>query len=248
MAVRRLGLLFVLAFVTPLALFAQQSQDPDFLFSRPRGSLGFRMGMGFPFANSGIFDLVTDQLTLEKRDFRTMSVGGEFNVAVHPRLDIVGSFDYMGSRTPSEVRRFLDESDQPILQETRLTRMPLTAAAKFFIRPRGRSFGSYAWTPSKVVPYVGAGGGALYYRFEQSGDFVDFQDLSIFSDHFYSSGWSPVFFGFGGMELNLSRRLFLDFQIRYERAENDLTADFQGFDPIDLSGMRATGGFFVRFE
>ncbi len=247
MPVRRLGLLFVLAFLVQLAVFGQQD-SPDFLFSDPLGSLGFRMGMNLPFANSEVFDLVTDQLTLEKGDFRALSLGGDLAFVVHPRLEIVGSFEYMRSTTPSEVRDFVDESDQPILQETRLTRIPLTVAAKFFPLPRGRSFGRYAWTPSRVSPYVGAGGGALYYRFQQDGEFVDFQDLSIFEEHFRSQGWSPVIFGLGGLELNLTRRLFLDFQLRYEWAENDLESDFQGFDPIDLSGVRATGGVFVRFE
>ncbi len=248
MAVHRLGLLFVVTFLASLTALAQRSQDPDFLFSKPRGSVGFRMGMNFPFANGGIFDLVTDQLTLEKGDFRAISLGVDVAFVVHDRLEIVGSGEYMRSTAPSEVRDFVDESDQPILQTTWLLRMPLTVAAKFFPLPRGQSFGRYAWTPRRISPYVGAGGGALFYRFEQDGDFVDFQDLSIFEDRFRSSGWSPVVFGFGGLELNLTKRLFLDFQLRYEWAENDLGSDFRGFDPIDLSGLRATGGISVRFE
>jgi len=40
----------------------------------------------------------------------------------------------------------------------------------------------------------------------------------------------------------------VDFQVKYEWAENDLGIDFRGFDPIDLSGVRATGGFFMRFD
>jgi len=204
--------------------------------------------MNLPFANSGVFDLVTDQLTLEKADFRSFSFGGELAFTIHPRLDIVASVEYMGSRTPSEVRGYLNEADQPITQETTLKRIPVTGAVKFFLVPRGREFGRFAWTPSRFVPYVGGGGGALFYSFQQDGDFVDFQDLSIFEEHFRSQGWSPVVFGLGGLEVSLTRRLFLDFQLRYEWAENDLEADFRGFDPIDLSGVRATGGLFFRFD
>ncbi|RPJ86869.1 MAG: hypothetical protein EHM18_04000 [Acidobacteria bacterium] len=249
MHVRPLGLLFFLAFLVPLTVVAEPPQDsPDFLFSKPLGALGFRTGMNFPFANSEVFDLVTDQLTLEKGDFRAFSVGGDVAFSVHPQLDIVGSFEYMRSTTPSEVRDFVDEADLPILQETQLSRMPLTAAVKFYPLPRGRSYGSFAWTPARISPYFGGGGGGLYYRFQQQGEFVDFQDLSIFSEDFRSDGWSPIVFGLGGLEVNLTQRLYIDFQLRYEWAESDLQSDFQGFDPIDLSGLRATGGLFVRFD
>jgi hypothetical protein len=39
-------------------------RDDDFLFSAPKGFIGFRLGKFFPRANSDLFDLITDELTL----------------------------------------------------------------------------------------------------------------------------------------------------------------------------------------
>ena len=46
-----------------------KGQQPDFLFGDPKGFIGFRFGRFFPRADSELFDMVTDELTLEKSDF-----------------------------------------------------------------------------------------------------------------------------------------------------------------------------------
>ncbi len=245
---RRFGPLFTILFCLIPAAFAQAgNQDQDFFFEAPRGSAGVRIGANFPRANGGIFDFMTDQLTLEKEDFRAASIGGEVAFAVLPRLDIVVGVDYMRRTLTSEVRDFTDESDNPILQDTRLTQVPLTASARFYLIPKGEALGSHAWVPSRMSPYVGAGGGATWYRLMQTGEFVDEQTLAIFEDDFVSSGWGPVFLAYGGVEVNISRWMFADFQVRYSWADAKLGRDFRGFDPIDLNGLRATGGFHVRY-
>ena len=47
--------------------------------------------------------------------------------------------------------------------------------------------------PHMVVPYIGGGGGFLWYEMSQTGDFVDFVDNSIFADTLVSSGAAPSF-------------------------------------------------------
>jgi len=125
--------------------------------------------------------------------------------------------------------------------------VPLTASARFYLIPKGEALGSHAWVASRLAPYVGAGGGATWYKLLQTGEFVDEETLAIFGDDFVSSGWSPVFLAYGGLEINISKWLFADFQVRYSWADADLGGDFRGFEPIDLAGLRATGGFHVRY-
>ncbi len=55
----------------------------------------------------------------------------------------------------------------------------------------------------------------MWYRFEQNGDFVDFVDLSVFTDYFSSSGWTPNAHVFGGTDLHLYRILFVTVEGRY---------------------------------
>ncbi len=96
-----------------------------------------------------------------------------------------------------------------------------------------------------MTPFVGGGGGLLWHRFEQVGDFVDFADLSIFSGVFESDGWTSSAHVFGGADVKLGRRLFLTGQARYQWADASLSRDFVGFDPLDLTGLEITVGVTV---
>ena len=105
----------------------------------------------------------------------------------------------------------------------------------------------FAWIPSRLTPYVGAGGGAISYEFRQIGDFVDFVDLSVFSSTFRSSGWAPSVHAFGGVDVLAYRRLYLSAEARYVWASATLGRDFIDFDPIDLGGFRIGAGARIVF-
>ena len=77
----------------------------------------------------------------------------------------------------------------------------INGSLKYALIPRGHEVGSVAWVPATFVPYVGAGGGAHWYKVSQQGDFVDYMDLSVFTDVFRSSGWSPRAHVFGGADI-----------------------------------------------
>ena len=98
-----------------------------------------------------------------------------------------------------------------------------------------------------MVPYVGAGGGAVYYNFAQSGDFVDFVDLSVFPDAFVSKGWAPSAHALGGVDVQIYRALYGTVEGRYTKAAGKLGRDFIDFDPIDLSGFRLSAGINLLF-
>jgi hypothetical protein len=101
--------------------------------------------------------------------------------------------------------------------------------------------------PRTVVPYAGAGAGALWFDMNQSGDFVDFVDLSIFTDVFRARGWTPSAQVFGGVDVRVFRKLFVTVDGRYLWAAGDLGREWIDFDPIDLAGFRLSGGLNVLF-
>lgn len=238
-------------FCVGLSLLAEgqesRSDSPDFLFSTPKGYLGIQGGWAFASASSDIFTHVTEILTVDKGDFSSPVFYIEFAKDLNPRLTVAFQFGYSKASIDSEFEDWVDQDDNPIEQTTEYIRIPLTVNAKFYLSPRGREISRYAWIPHSVAPYVGGGGGFLWYRFEQYGDFVDFDDLDIFSDKFTSGGWTPTLHVFGGVEIKLQSRLFLGLEARYTWAESNLTQDFVGFDPIDLAGFSTTVGINILF-
>jgi|SRR5687768_17506640 len=224
-----------------------QRSTPDFLFGRPDGSVGIRGSWMFARAGSDWYEFVTHHLTLENRDFNAPAIGIDYGIVIAPRAEVVIGVDVGQSRTGSEYRSFVDNNRLPITQETRLREVNLSGGLKFALTGRGREVGRFAWVPRALVPYAGAGGGMLWFEVQQTGDFVDFVDNSIFTDVFRSRGWTPSAHVFGGVDIQVHRRLFLTLDGRYLWAAGDLGRDWIDFDPIDLTGLRLAAGINVVF-
>jgi opacity protein-like surface antigen len=223
------------------------AQTPDFLFGRPDGAIGVRSGWNFARADSDLFEFVEEHLTLERKDFNAPALGVDVDVAINSRTSAVIGFDFNRSSRDSEYRRFVDNRRLPITQTTSLREMNLSGGVKFALTPRGREISRNAWIPAAVTPYVGAGAGALHYKFLQTGDFIDVDDpsLAVFGDTFRSSGWTPSAHIFGGVDVKVWRKVYAGAEARYLWSHATLDGDFIDFDPIDLAGFNVTGG--VRF-
>jgi Outer membrane protein beta-barrel domain len=217
-----------------------------YLFHEPQVRLSFRMGYDHALANSDVFDEAVTDLTLNKKDFSGLTLGGEAAFALTSRIDLSVDVGYSRAKSGSEFRHFEDNNNLPIEQTTTFERVPLTANVRFYLTEPGRRVGRLAWIPNKVVPWVGAGGGMMWYRFRQQGDFVDFQTLNVFASDINSTDWTPTAQGMAGVDISLSPMVALRAESRYVWARTKLSQDFSGFDPIDLSGVQATLGLTFR--
>jgi hypothetical protein len=229
------------------AAAATQRTSPDFFFGRPRASIGIRGSWTIARAGSDWFDFVTEQLTLDRHDFRAAGIAADVAVALARRLDLVVGVDFGHAEPDSEFRGFVDDDRLPIEQTTQLRHSALTMGARFALTERGREISSLAWVPRRIVPYVGAGGGAVWYRVRQEGDFVDFRDLSIFSEVIESSGWAPAGYVNAGADVHLVRHVYLTVDGRYLWAAPQLTEPWRNFDALDLAGLRLSTGVSVVF-
>ena len=233
--------------VSPTQVPPSGERKADFLFGPPKVSIGVRGGYLFAATGSDIYDFLESNLTVEKSDFDTPVFGVDFALALNRRVDFVTGFELSKAGIDSEYRDFVDPNDLPITQRTELKVMPFSGSLKLYLTSRGREVSRYAFVPASVRPYLGAGGGFLWYELEQSGDFVDFMDSSIFSSSFRSSGFGLEGHAFGGVDVALSPRWFLSIEARYLWAHADLGEDFVSFAPIDLSGLRTTAAINVSF-
>jgi hypothetical protein len=254
---RLAGFVVLISLTGSVAAVAQQQdrqasarppdRSADFLFGRPNVSIGIRGGWVFASAGSDLFDFVTRHLTLDKSHFNSPAFATDVAFSLTSRLQIEGAFEITRMSQTSEYRDFVDNNLLPIEQTTSLNTTQLTAGIRYALAPRGREVSRLAWVPSKVVPYVGAGAGALLYEFRQNGDFVDFLDNSIFAEAFHSQSWTPAAYVFGGVDLQIYKSLYATVQGRYTKAAGKLDADFIDFDPIDLSGFHMSAGINILF-
>jgi hypothetical protein len=238
--------LFALALLLAVARPCS-AQDPDFLFGPPRGTVAIRSGWMMARARSDLFTFVSDQLTVDRKDFNAPAVGLDVDIALTPRATAVVGFDFSGSTTNSEYRNLVDNNRLPIKQATQLRENNISGSVKLALAPRGREVSRHAWIPAAITPYVGAGAGVMHYTFSQNGDFVDFTDFSVFTHTYNSAGWSPSAHVFGGVDVKVLKRLYFSGEGRYLWSHADLGSDFSGFNPIDLAGFRVTGGLRYTF-
>jgi outer membrane protein W len=242
------GSVVATALVIGSAPFVQaQGAGDGFLFGAPTGSLTIRGGWAVASARSDLFSFTTEQLTLKRGDFSSPSGDVDLAFFVNPRTQIVASASVASRSKSSEFRNYIDNNDLPIEQTTSFLRVPVTIGVKRYLTPTGRSIGKFAWIPARVAPYVGGGVGAMYYRFRQSGDFIDFKTLDVFSSLFASDGWTPTAHGQAGIDYSLNPRFALTGEARYIWSKASLSHDFSGFENLDLSGFSTTVGLAVRF-
>lgn len=223
-----------------------QGSGNGYLFGAPDVRLSMHAGYARASAKSEVFDFVIQNLTLERGSFSGPSIGGDFAVRLAPRFDVSLSADYSAVVRNSDDRVYIDNNNLPIEQTTSFRRAPLMANAVLYLASRGRSVGTLAWIPARLVPWIGAGAGAMWYRFQQQGDFVDYRTLNVFKTTLQSSGWAPAFQGMGGVDVTISPRLGFTADARYQWAKADLSSDFRNFDRIDLSGIIGSLGFTIR--
>jgi hypothetical protein len=244
---RHTGITLILTALAIPCAGRAQSGGSGFLFHEPRLSVTLRTGWDFASAHSDLFSFTTQQLTVDRGDFSSMAAGADVAWRVWPRTSVAFSVGVARTDKNSEFRDFVDNNQLPIQQTTSFARVPVTLGIKQYLTPPGRTLGQFAWIPSRAVPFIGAGGGFMHYRFHQSGDFVDFQTMNVFTAQFTSQGWAPTGHALAGVDYSLSPELVLTAEARYVWSSAPLSQDFTGFHRLDLSGLATTAGFSIRF-
>jgi len=249
---RRVGSAAVLALMgvaaaLPAAVSAQAG-GPGFTFRRPVASVTLRAGYAMASARSDIFDDLMAPLIVDRRDFDAPYVGGSLAIAVADRWDVAVDAGHAWSRTRVEWRDYVELDGSSIWQTVSFSTTPVTVGARYYVTGRGRGIGRFVWIPARVTPYVGAAVGLVRYRFAREGDFVDLDSEEIYSDRLESMGTTFTAHGQAGIEVGIARSVFLAGEARYQWGRADLDSSvYEGFEPIDLSGLRFTAGLGVRF-
>jgi opacity protein-like surface antigen len=175
-------------------------------------------------------------LSFDIADFNTGSAGIEWLLPVGEFFEIGAGAGITSRRVPTVYSDFVDRDGSEIEQDLRLRIVPLTATVR--VLPFGRS--------RAVQPYIGGGIGFFNYRYSEVGDFVDFTDRSVFTDRFVAEGTETGPVVLAGLRFPVGDVWSLGGEVRYQKAEADLSTDFLG-SKLDLSGVHYLFTVHVKF-
>ncbi len=203
-----------------------------------------RNAAGEPF----VFDpSLTDALVFEMKDFRSVHLFGEWNVALSDRIEVGAGLGFSRKSVSTVYLDVVDDTTgEDLPQVLRLRVVPITAHVRFL------PFG----TPSTVQPYVGAGLSLLNFGYSEEGDFVDSFTAEIFTARYGASGTAMGGVVFGGVRIPVNGDIFaITLELRRQFGAGDLGTDLEDSDDendfladkIDLGGTQFTGGLLIRF-
>lgn len=236
-----LGILAILTVVAPVPADAQ--------IRRISSSGDWRQAIGF---NIGYFsvkgedsrgddDVIfrdLDSLLFDVSDFNGATFGAEWLFGVTDYIEVGAGVSYYQRGVPSVYADFQEDDGTEIEQELKLRQVPLTATVRFL--PIGRR--------ASVQPYIGAGVGAIRWRYTETGEFVDFNN-DVFRDSFEADGTEvgPVILG--GIRFPVADVWLVGGEFRWHSAEGDTGGIDEGFlgDKIDLGGWSFNFTAHVRF-
>jgi hypothetical protein len=210
-------------------------------------ALEFRIGAFFPDGGGDLWNDNQAVFTQKMSDFDDVTLGFSYVRSLTNIVELGVNIDFYDGVDLSAYRDFEDEDGFAILHDTRLTMVPVTVDVR--VLPGGRYKGRRGRAINKPVFYVGAGGGLNNWRYEEFGDFIDFDDpqLPIYYDEFEDSGTALELHALAGVELPVARRFNLVFEGRYSWSDDKLDEDFAGFGDIRLDGPSFHFGGAFRF-
>ena len=218
------------------ALAGHRTRQPDRSFQ-------VRMG-GFFLDGDGDFWADNESVfTLDASDFDDFLFGLTYSHGFNRFFELDLNADFTDETVVAEYRDFVDGSGFPILHDSTLKTAPMTIGARFL------PFGRATRGTSKPVLFVGGGAGVNFWRYEEFGDFIDFDDPAnpLVLGDFSESGEAFVTYGVAGLELPLSPAFNLGFEARYFSSDDELKGDFAGLGKLDMSGWAASVSANWRF-
>lgn len=206
--------------------------------------LDLRMGGFWPRTKSNLFDDVADLYIhdgerIGKGDWTGFT--GGFEYSIQPARNFEVGFHLDGySRTLETVYREFDRpGGREIPQTLKLSIVPIGVSLRLV--PTSRR--------ARIAPYVAVGADLFYWKYEESGDFIDFfdPDLPISSDAFVSEGVTGGVHVAAGLRIPLNPDFSIVGEAKYQYAQRTNMGDDFRNNEIDLSGVSATVGIHLRF-
>jgi opacity protein-like surface antigen len=208
--------------------------------------LELRIGGFFPHGESDLFADVNELYSpvgelrgVKPNDFDGVYGGAEYSFNVAEKVEMGISLDGYSNSNSTVYRDFTRPDGSEIHQELKLSLIPLGVSLRFL--PLSRR--------APIQPYLTIGADAIFYQYEEFGDFIDFfsDNLDISSDHFESDGIAFGGHAAAGLRIPLGHDFAITAEGRYQFAQKKHMDDDFNLNQLDLNGASATIGIRLRF-
>jgi hypothetical protein len=232
-----LRLLFPVLLITLFAVLparAQRHWQPG-----DEGSIRFFLGQFDPDGSSEYWDDKFSDFTGTSSDFNDFVFLVDYRLPVSESSAVLFNIGWYEGASTQAYRDWVDASGRPIRHKTSLRTFETAAAWIYEIGARQHP----------VTPYLGAGGGFLWWELIERGDFIDFtdEDLPIINTWYGANDVTLELFGVAGLDINFGGPWSLVGQARYRWADDELGGNFAGFGTLDLSGFDYVFGAAFHF-
>jgi hypothetical protein len=231
----------VLVLAPALASAGPPRHYPGGAPASPEFLLNLSAGQFEPDGDSELWQENLELYALDSSSMQDWILGVEFGRILSPHLEVLLGAEYYTGENASY--RFTDSEGFPIALSHRLRMAPVTAGLKWMPFGRLGPAGGYR----RLVPYLGGGLGAVFWDYEEQGDFVDPFTDEVYSGRAAADGTALGFYLTLGLEVPFSPFWSLYLEGRHRSAKDDLGNLFAGYDKLDLSGDSIVVGASFRF-
>lgn len=202
-------------------------------------SLTLKIGLFHPAMKSDLWDINMENLAFDKQDMVDKYYGMEYEHFLGNNLSFSVEGGYYEKEHYSMYRDFEYDDGSPIYQNVALKITSMEVDFKFYPVSHRQKF----------YPFIGAGVGMYYWKYEQWGDFIDFEYDTVLEDEYLeTSTYTPGFNAKAGFVFRFKRKFGVSFEARYTHLQGNLSSFFEGFEKLDLGGFTFNFGvnFFLR--
>lgn len=221
---KRTAITFLAVWLASMALGAQ--------------SYNLKIGLFQPSLKSDLWQINLENLAFKKSDMKNTYYAFEYEFFLNRYSSFSVELGSYNRNLYSEYRDYEYEDGTPIYQNLSLRITPLELSYKFYPIGHRRVF----------IPYLGVGGGVYFWRYEQWGEFIDFETGDVNEGNAITRTTTLGFNVRAGFILRLQRSLGIAFEGKYQNLSGRLSGYFEGFNQLDLGGFTATIGLNVYLQ
>jgi outer membrane protein W len=232
---KRLTILIIFTLLTViLPLNAQgRSYSPHHYFQ----SVNLKIGLFQPNMNSDLWEVNMENLALNKQDMQEIYYAIEYEFFFNPRLSLCVEAGHYEKEHFSQYTEYEYDDGSPIYQNIALSVTSIELNLKIY--PIGHK--------RIVNPYIGGGLGINSWHYEQWGDFLNFDDLTVSEGYADTKAYTLGFNAKAGFLFRIKQNVGFSFEARYLYLQGQLSSLFEGFEKLDMSGMAYSLGINLLF-